>query len=245
MKNRKPYSLTAIACIIAAFSTTLYGQIEIVVPSSLAEEEADASITNIASSYHSQQVYSASDFAGLPPGESLLVRADWRPDGFLTAPETYTAERWIMKYSTTTKEPNELDLEFAKNVGTDEVVVYDGPGTITTQNLGPVGGPKLIEYGIDFQFSFPYDPSKGNLLWDLTIIGGSAPLTLDWALQSDGLASAISTGSLGADSPVADGTHWGGHVSKLTFVPEPSTFWLGLAGLSVWAFSRLRRRTQL
>lgn len=58
------------------------------------------------------------------------------------------------------------------NVGPDEVVVYDGPEMIETQDLGPAGGPKLIDYGIDFRVPFPYDPSKGNLLWELTIIGG-------------------------------------------------------------------------
>lgn len=108
------------------------------------------------------------------------------------------------------------------------MVVYDGPGIIETQNLGPEGGPKLIDYGNDFQVLFPYDPSKGNLLWELTIIGGSVPLSLDFALQSDGLSSQTGSGALGVDSPVAEATQWGGHVVKLTRGTLPSR-WGGAA----------------
>ena len=165
------------------------------------------------------------------------MRVDWRPDGDLAAPETYTADQWIMKFSTTSKAPGELDATFANNIGEDEVVVYSGPASISTANLGPAGGPKEIDYGIDFQVPFLYDPSKGNLLWDLTILGGSQPLSLDWTFGAEGLTSVVSTSGDPADTPVARYVqNSGGHVIQFTFVPEPDTGHLGvwfclLAGL--------------
>jgi hypothetical protein len=234
MNRSAHYSKITVALCLLAYhsvpgSNACFGQITTVVPSTFVNMEGETSITNSTPvDYHSQQVYAASEFAALPPGENLLVRVDWRPDGGLMMPETYTADEWIMKFSTTSKNPGELDATYAANVGQDEVVVYSGTGTITTNNVGPQGGPKEIDYGIDLQVPFPYDPSKGNLLWDLTIIGGSQPLSLDWTLEGAGLTSTISTGANGSvESLIADYVqNAGGHIAQFTFIPEPSSQWL-------------------
>jgi hypothetical protein len=225
-----PCQLIVLTMIMGLVATGVQGETRVLVPSTMANTEGEFAAGVIQSDYHSQQVYSASEFSQLTASENTLIRVDWRPDGNLVGPETYSAERWIMKFSTTPKNPGELDSTYANNVGSDEVVVYDGPGSMTTNNTGPAGGPKDIDYGIDFQVPFVYDPSKGNLLWDLTIIGGSSPLSIDWTLQGEGLTSTL-YGGAPEDTIAPNNQTSGGHIALFTFVPEPSSCLLMLTAV--------------
>ena len=196
-------------------------------------------------SYRFQQLYDAADFAGLGPGPLTITRVDWRADGSVSDPIEYPSERWIFKFSTTSNELDELSRTFADNVGPNETTVLDGPVTLTTESDGPAGGPKQFDYGVDLETPFVYDPSKGNLLMDLTIINSEGPLNIDFVLANTETTRFRSTGTLGPDSPVANANApIGGHVIRFTIVPEPASLGILSIALLATTTSRMRRRFQ-
>ncbi|MCA9197799.1 MAG: hypothetical protein KDA87_09690 [Planctomycetales bacterium] len=98
---------------------------------------------------------------------------------------------------------------------------------MSTDNLGPVGGPKSFDYGIEFDSPFTFDPTAGNLLMDLTVVDATGPLLLDFSFAPTETTSFHWTGTLGHESPVAAttpeavGGPFGGHAIQFTMVPEP------------------------
>lgn len=222
-------------------------QFRVVSPNQLANVEA-TDVANLANfpSYRFQQVYSAEDFESLGPGPFQISRIDWRPDGEVTEPLTYSTPSWLLKLSTTPREPADLSVTFADNIGPDEQVVVDGAVTMSTDNLGPVGGPKSFDYGIDFDNPFTFDPTAGNLLMDLTVIDATGPLLLDFSFAPTDTTSFHWTGTLGHESPVAAttpesvGGPFGGHAIQFTIVPEPHTF--QLLAFAIVGGSLFRRR---
>ena len=170
-------------------------------------------------SYRIHQVYDAEDFEAVGPGPWTITGFDLRVDGDVDEPMEYPTERWTMKLSTTSVEPGELSLTFAENVGPDEVTVLDRSLTVRTENVGPEHGPKVFDYGAEFETPFTFDPSQGNLLADYTILNGVGPLLLDFDFTVNGTTSFIWTDELGHDSLVASAGQFGGHVIRFTVEP--------------------------
>ena len=210
--------------ILFAVSSVGLGQLTAVSPREFADVEMPgaADLTGVPS-YRFQQVYDASDFAHLGTGPLSITRIDWRPDGDVAEPLETPSPQWTMNMSTTSREPGGLSSTFADNLGTNVATVIDGPVTIKTQNLGPAGGPKAFDYGVDLTTPFTFDPSDGNLLMDLTVTDSVGPLLLDFNFSSNEMTSFYWTGALGPDSPVAGGDQWGGHALQFTVVPEPTS----------------------
>jgi cell wall-associated NlpC family hydrolase len=69
--------------------------------------------------------------------------------------------------STTSSGPNSLSSTFANNIGPDETLVYSGPLTLSTNSTSSNGTTADFDITIPLQTPFFYDPSKGNLLFDL------------------------------------------------------------------------------
>ena len=177
-------------------------------------------------SYRLQQVYGAADFESLGPGPHSITRIDWRPGSEMTETISYPSDLFVMKFSTTQIDPGDvLDRIFDNIIGSGEQTVFDGPVTLTTENLGPAEGPKAFDYGLDLQTPFLYDPAAGNLLMDLTVINGQGPLLLDFSFADTNTTSFHWTGTLGHESNVAAlpedvGGQTGGHVLQFT-VAQP------------------------
>ena len=165
----------------------------------------------------------------------------------MTETISYPAENFEMKFSTTQIDPGDvLDRTFNNNIGSGEQTVFNGPVTLTTENLGPVEGPKAFDYGLDLTHPFAYDPAAGNLLMDLTVINGQGPLLLDFTFSDTNTTSFHWSGTLGADSQVAAleadfGGQTGGHIIQFTVVPEPTSVALMSGCCVIFAFMRRRR----
>jgi hypothetical protein len=151
--------------------------LNVVVPNANATVEGTSSnsfpFTATATHFHYQQVYAANNFAALS-GPHSITAMHFRPNATSTAPVWENAFTLNLRLSTTTAGPDTLSATFADNVGGDEAVVYDGPITISTEQVTPISpGPAFFDVVINFQTPFIYDPSRGNLLVNLTRDGGT------------------------------------------------------------------------
>jgi hypothetical protein len=187
-----------------------------------------------------QQIFAASQFASLPPGQRTIAAFAMRPDASVTTPVSFTFTDTVIKMSTTNKNPSELSMTFADNVGADEVVVFQGDLLLSTANTGPPAGPKDFDFVFQLQTPFTYDPTKGNLIFDVVTSG----TTLSISQSTDFVPEPGGHEQIAAFTPgaeVATG-RWGGNVIQFTFVPEPSSLILICVGAVSFLGCRGRKR---
>jgi len=109
-----------------------------------------------------QQVYAADAFAALAPTSVYLTQIDfWLHPWSSPQGASYPTDLQ-MRLSTTAKGPDALSLNFAENIGPDEILVFQ------------VSGQEIfMEKGQPIAFIFPkpflYTPAQGNLLLDVRI----------------------------------------------------------------------------
>ena len=218
----------------------------LVTPPSLEDAEGDTAIFTLTgppppNGFRAQWTHLASDFSGLPDGHNTIVSMAWRPD--FTVTNLNRTHDFELRLSTTSAAPGTLSNTFAMNTGSDEITVYSGLLTMTTDGAGgPAGGPRPFDYLIPFHEPFVYDPDQGNLLVDFSFFpfdgGGSlfADAQETTLVQSVGATNASAlTGPL-PDSRVV--------VTQFAFVPEPSTFFLAALGL-IGLLACCRKKGQL
>jgi hypothetical protein len=135
----------------------------LVVPRTLEKRDIYFGGQTLAQAGRSQQVYAASEF---PPHAILITELRFRPnmDGWAFSASIANLE---VRLSTTSKSPRELELEFARNTGSDETLVYSGVLNISSAFKGPDEGPKEFDIFLPLKTPFTYDPSRGNLLLDI------------------------------------------------------------------------------
>ena len=155
----------------------------VVVPNSFATTEGDANNVapfNIggASEMRYQQVFAASDFASFS-GPQNITQIAFRPDARWGSAFSSTLDDIQINLSTTAKAPDGLSISFSSNIGSDETVVYSGPLSLSSEDIGPAEGPKLFDIVIDLQSSFEYDPDAGNLLLDVRNFSGGITTPFD------------------------------------------------------------------
>lgn len=211
----------------------------IVSPSAYADAEADGGGSNVGVGVlnRMQQVFPASDFQSFS-GVGTITQFAWRPDGTRTTPFQCTYSTLTIKFSTTSANPGSLSMTYADNVGADEVVVLNATDfVISSQNLGPAGGPKVFDIFHAFETPFEYDPSQGNLLMDFT---WSHVGEFSWDNVHNAGADGQGIGGPGGSSTAA----WslGAFVTEFTVVPEPSTITLFSTFGMVGAFVAWRKR---
>jgi hypothetical protein len=71
--------------------------------------------------------------------------------------------------STTTNNPGGLSTNFANNLGSDQIVVYNSSPSFSTSYTSLGGGPNAFDLRIHLAAPFTYNPTNGNLLMDVTI----------------------------------------------------------------------------
>jgi hypothetical protein len=158
---------------LEAGEVTAAQEIVIVVPNEFADVEGPSRIGSNSPEgpFRFQQIYAASQFGDLAQSAHLLTGFAWRPDEAVDGPKTVSLDMEI-HLSTTVVEPNEMSWTYGDNVGLDETIVYSGPATLHTENIGPGDGPRAFDYVVKLQTPFYYDPSQGNLLMDLITYSG-------------------------------------------------------------------------
>jgi hypothetical protein len=174
---------------LLSLSLSVYGA-DVVIPNELENVEGDINnafpfnITPIfgANSMRYQQLYEASDF-GLLTGPELVTQIAFRPDGEFGGNFASTLTDIQVNLSTTSASAA-LSNVFANNVGPDESVVYSGALSLSSNSIGPIGGPKEFDIVITLQTPFLYDPTAGNLLLDVRNFDGGATVQFDAVLFS-------------------------------------------------------------
>lgn len=213
--------------------------LHVVSPSAYADKEASGGGSNEGSTGRFQQVFPASDFQSLS-GTGTITELVWRPDGTRTTPFQGTYRTITIRFSTTLANPGNLSMTFADNIGSDELVVLDATDfAMSSQNLGPVGGPKEFDMVYAFQTPFEYDPSQGNLLMDMTWTHEGQ---FSWDFVDEVGPGGQFIFSADAEASVANGIRVGGFVTRFSVVPEPSTAILWSLGLVAVGFGWWRKR---
>jgi hypothetical protein len=163
----------AVAALILAAGSLAAAQ-TVVVPNEWEAVEGPTNnsfpFTTTVASQRFQQVHGANQFTSLS-GPHRITALRLRPNANSTYPAwTISFPSIDIRFSTTSAAPDQLNPAFDANVGLDEVVVHNGPLTISTmQSSGspfPVG-PMEFDIEIPFQTPFIYDPANGNLLMDV------------------------------------------------------------------------------
>jgi MYXO-CTERM domain-containing protein len=188
--------------------------IAIVSPNMNTDTEGEGWVTNASPNGRWQIVFPSSDFATLPDGSRTITQMALRPDGALGSPLTTTFGNALVRLSTTDASPPNLSFSFADNIGADETVVYDGPLTLSTANVGPPGGPKEFDQAMVLQTPFDYDPNEGNLLIDFRWTTLSSPQSMDFLSDPSVRSHSVSTPF--SNSPTAQ-DEWGGLIWQLSF----------------------------
>src|SRR5215467_304206 len=200
---------------LAGIHSSQAAEVKIVLPSAYEDVEGEGEVDSDLAPYRYQQVFPAEEFAALGNQPHWLVRSTWRPDQSVTSPLTVQLPDVQVRLSTTQRGPDDLSLEFDDNFGSDVMQYYRGPFiTVADAHSGP--GPRAF-YHVDYPAvitPYLYDPSKGNLLWDLIAWQGESPARAD---QIPGMQTALYVsdplGSQGQRTPAA--------VFQFTFVPMP------------------------
>jgi hypothetical protein len=219
MKLRPPSAAVALIgtslLLLAGIRCTQAAEIKIVSPSAYEDVEgAGSTDDSCCPPYRYQQVFPAEDFAALGNQPHWIVDYAWRPDRSVTSPRTVQVPDSEVRLSTK-RGPNNLFLEFDDNLGSDVTQFYRGPliGVADAQDPGP--GPREF-YHADFPAGvtpYLYDPSRGNLLFDLIAWEGESPSGR--ADQVPGMQTALYVsdplGTKGARTPAA--------IFQFTFVP--------------------------
>ena len=155
--------LSGIRCAQAA-------EIKIVSPGAYEDIEGEGAVgADCCPPFRYQQVFPAADFAALGNQPHWIVDFTSRPDQSVTSPGTVLFPDNEIRLSTTQRGPANLSLVFDDNLGPDVMQFYRGPLTQVADVAGPGPGPREF-YNADFPAGvtpFLYDPSQGNLLFDV------------------------------------------------------------------------------
>ena len=201
--------------LLAGIHSSQAAEIKIVSPSSYINREGEGAVENCCPAFRYQQVFPAEDFAALGNQPHWIVAFTWRPDQSVTNPLTVQLPDQQVRLSTTQRGPGNLSLQFDDNLGSDVTQFYRGPFiTVADAHSGP--GPREF-YHVDFPAGvtpYLYDPSQGNLLFDVKAWQGENPARAD---MIPGIQA-----SLYAEPPIAtQGDRGGAAIFKFTFVPVP------------------------
>lgn len=178
-----------------------------------------------------QQIYLESD---IPNGPFTIYGVAFRPDeaGIPAAIQRADVD---ITLSLTIAGSTSLDTSFGSNVGFNPTLVRSGALQLSTQVVGPAGGPKAFDAVIWFDTPYPYN--AGDLMLDVRIGSTeSSVLYLD-AIGSpgDAIGRLCSAAAFGGGAGTATGfADSGGLVTKF-LLPELENGASALVALAVLA----------
>jgi MYXO-CTERM domain-containing protein len=227
------------ALLLGMISRAPAADIKVVAPLGGESTEGNSSATDQPfPPFRYQQAFAAADFVALDGKPHWITSFTVRPDRGLSSPRTVTFPDQQVRLSTTATSPLSLSQQFDDNFGPDVTLVYRGPLTLVAGAGALTSVPRgFYETSLAMK-PFLYDPSKGNLLLDMTAWGGMTPST-----HED--KSSAPTALYAPDPNSATGTPTGASIVQFTFVPvpEPSAP-LGAAVLFLATATRRRRRPE-
>jgi hypothetical protein len=217
----------ALALFLAATGFASGTETFIVVPNDLTAQEGNSALAyplNLGllglESQRYQQVYAASQFAGLTSGGGLITRVSFRVNRTLTSFFS-TLPDLQLNLSTTSRAVDGLTMAFAENVGPDDMIVFDR-GPLTLSGSGGMG-PNRFDVTITLTTPFFYSPAQGNLLLDVRNYGGGQTSQFDATTPIQGAASRVFTDVSGVNSLLGDRFASSFLITQFTFeAPEPS-----------------------
>jgi hypothetical protein len=165
-----------------------------------------------------QTVYSASEFPAYP---IIITEIRWRPDAIAGGPITTTISNIQFSLSTTTNRPDHLNSTFAQNSGSDNTLVFSGAMNVASSFTTLSNGTKAFDIDLPLQTSFPFDPTKGNLLIDLRNFTGCSASLYNNSVANivDAISRIYNTSDPNAAS--ASGSDSGGGVIEVGYIPAP------------------------
>ena len=205
--------------LLAGIRSAPAAEIKIVSPSAYKDIEGAGGVDeNCCSPYRYQQVFPAADFAALGNQPHWLVGFTVRPDESLTSPRTVQFPDNEVRFSTTQRGPDNLSLQFDDNLGSNFKQWYRGPQTQVADIDGTSPVPREFyraarPAGVT---PFLYDPSQGNLLFDVIAWQGESPSGR--ADQIPGMQTAL----YGSSPLATQGQRTPAAVFQFTFIPVPS-----------------------
>ncbi len=216
-----------VAALAIGLGATLTAQ-QIVIPNGFAATEGSSSTSypwnRTNSAIRVQYCYDSSMFTLQSVNTPVILqRCKWRVNGGATSTGG-TYNNVTIDLSTSPLNYSAITGTFASNHGANITRVYSGSVTVA-----PAAGTTPNNYYVDvtFQTPFPYDPSQGDLLFDIAIPGASWTGGTAGALDVEFTANAFCNRVYNLTSATATtGTTQAnvGPVIQLDFVPVGGTF---------------------
>jgi hypothetical protein len=210
-----PFSIvTALYALVPSHS---HAEITIITPPGLEDVEGGSRDTLNPGGFRSQELRPAAWFRdSLPPGGAWLVGVRDRADA--SQQQNVTVRYNDMKITASTTQRDSISTNFAANVGTDAVEVFDG--AITLSYEVDSNAPNPLSGMWKFTTPFFYDPDKGNLLLDYVSNSGlDRSYTIDSAVVAPARVNVGRPNAQSADSLLTDLI-----VTQFVFqVPEPAS----------------------
>ena len=203
--------------LLAGIHSSQAAEIKIVSPGAYEDIEGEGALgEDCCSPFRFQQVYPAEDFAALGNKPHWLVDISGRPDQSLTSTRTVLRPDNEYRLTTMPVGPPNLSLRFDDNLGSNFKHWYRGPVIQVADIDGTSPVPREF-YNTDRPAGvtpYLYDPSQGNLLFDVISWQGASP-----SPRGDQVPS-IQTALAG--SPFAtQGVRIPAFVRQFTFIPVP------------------------
>jgi hypothetical protein len=211
------YSVQILNAFGSATSSTAALKIGLIVPNYAVSYQPNNLKNTFVGLLRLQTVYGSNQFPAYPV---VISELRWRPDVSVNGPLTDSIPNLQINLSTTLTNADHLNSSFAKNIGTNETMVFSGPLTISTAFASLTNGTKAFDISVPLQNPFIYDATKGNLLVDVRNFNGGSP-----ALYTSGLTTSTDTvsraysGNVNATTVASFDT--AGEAMQIIFNPAP------------------------
>jgi hypothetical protein len=211
------FSVGTALLLLARIPSSQAAEIQIVSPSAYEYIEGPEGGAGGTTPFRFQQVFPAADFAALGNQPHWLVAYTFRPDQTLTSPRTVQFPDNEVRLSTTQRGPDDLSERFDDNLGPDVMQFYRGLVILATDIDGASPVPREF-YHAEFPAGvtpFLYDPTQGNLLFDVIGWEGISPSTFNDRVPG------IQTTRYASDPSATDGEWIPAVMVHFTFIPVP------------------------
>lgn len=234
-------SFVLLACAVASATGVAGADTVIVSPNTLTSAEGNNGFkipfSNPPARY--QQIHSATEFGALAePGIVTQIALRANTNAAVFSVQIPSVE---IRLSTSTAEPDSISGTFADNAGPDETLVYAGALDFASSQTG--AGPRPFNLLIPITEPFVYDPTAGNLLFDVTVLsnpsGGTIPF-LDGASIQKVVRVFCASGCSAQDSSGQTGD--GILALEFSFAPAPEPHALASGVVAVLALVAARGR---